>query len=178
DSTFSGVVQNTAATLALVKTGGGELTLVSSNKHSGGTTLLAGQLDINNNGALGAAAGTFTINGGTIDVTISNDITVANNNPQTWNGNFTYAGSVTNLKLGTGAVTKSVNVQVTVTSNNLTVAGAINGSGSLTKAGAGTLTLLGLNTFSGNMNIANGTVAVTTIGDSFSPGGVGAGLEI
>ncbi|HXI85441.1 MAG TPA: autotransporter-associated beta strand repeat-containing protein [Verrucomicrobiae bacterium] len=188
-STFSGVVQNTAGTLALVKVGAGTFTLVSSNKHSGGTTLSAGQLNINNAGALGAAAGTFTINGGsTIDVTTSNDITIANNNPQTWNGDFTYAGSMTNLNLGTGAVTKPVPVQVTVNSstltngvvltNTLTVAGVISGSGSLNKAGAGTLALLGNNNFGGNLNIVNGTVVVTTIGDSFGPGGVGAGQAV
>ncbi len=187
-SIFSGVVQNTAATLALVKTGNGVFTLVSSNTHSGGTTLSAGQLNINNAGALGAAAGTFTINGGTIDNTTSNTITVANNNPQVWNGNFTYAGSVTNLNLGTGAVTlpNSINRQVTVNSstltngviltNTLTVAGVISGGGSgVTKAGAGTLALLGANTFSASMFINNGTVVVSNIGDAFSPGGVGAG---
>jgi len=187
---FSGVVQNTAGTLALAKIGVGMFTLVSSNTHSGGTTLSAGQLNINNNGALGAAAGTFTINGGTIDVTTSTDITIANNNPQAWKGDFTYAGSVTNLNLGTGAVTlpASINRQVTVNSgltngviltNTLTVAGVISGGGSgLIKAGPGTLALFGNNNFDAQMSIVNGTVVVTTIGDTFSPGGVGAGLLI
>ncbi len=177
-SVFSGVVQNTVGALRLVKTGAGAFTLVNSNGHSGGTTLLAGQLNINHNGALGAAGGTFTINAGTIDVTTSNDITVANDNPQNWFGDFTYAGSITNLNLGNGSVTKTGNVQVTVSANNLTVGGVISGSGSLNKAGAGTLTLLGLNTFPGNMNIAQGTLVVSTVGDTFSPGGVGAGLAI
>jgi len=60
----------------------------------------------------------------------------------------------------------------------LTVAGVISGSGSLNKAGAGTLALLGNNNFAGSLNIGNGSVAVTTIGDSFNSGGVGAGQSV
>jgi fibronectin-binding autotransporter adhesin len=177
-SAFSGTVQNTSGTLALIKTGAGAFTLAGNNTHSGGTTLSAGQLNINNAGALGAASSVFTINGGTMDNTTSNAITVANNNPQVWNGDFTYAGSVTNLNLGTGAVSKPGNLQVTVNGNNLTVGGVISGSGSLNKAGAGTLTLLGNNNFGGNLNIVNGAVAVTTIGDDYSSGGTGAGSAV
>ena len=177
-SIFSGVVQNTAASLALVKVGIGALTLVGNNSHSGGTTLSGGQLNIDSATALGAAAGTFTINGGTIDNTTSNTITVANNNPQTWNGPFTYAGSVTNLNLGTGVVTipASTNRGVTVSANNLIVGGVINGGGSgITKLGGGTLSLLAMNTFSASMFINAGTVVVSNVGDAFANGGVGAG---
>jgi autotransporter-associated beta strand protein len=180
-SIYSGVVQNTASSLALVKAGAGSFTLVGNNSHSGGTTLSAGQLNINNNGALGV--GTFTILGGTIDVTTSNAITVANNNPQNWpTTGFTFAGSLTNLNLGTGAValSNSVGITVTVNANMLTVGGVISGPGTgndFTKAGAGTLTLLGNNTFSG-MTIQNGILAVPTIGDEFVSGGVGAGQFI
>ena len=180
-SIFSGVVQNTAATLALVKVGPGALTLAGNNSHSGGTTLSAGRLNINSATALGAAAGTFTINGGTIDNTTSNNITVANNNPQAWNGPFTYAGSVTNLNLGIGAVTIPANTNrgVTVSANNLTVGGVISGSGSgITKLGGGTLTLLGINTFSASMFINAGSVVVSNIGDVFAAGGVGEGQII
>jgi fibronectin-binding autotransporter adhesin len=162
----------------LTMAGPGVLTLPVANSFSGGVTLSGGQLNINNATALGAAAGTFTIAGGTIDNTSGSDITVGDNYLQTWNGNFTYAGSIGNLNLGTGTVTPSGNIQVTVTSNTLTVAGVIGGSGSLSKAGAGTLVLLGTNTFSGNMSIANGTLATTSIGSDDAVGGVGAGLQI
>ena len=49
---------------SLTKAGTGTLTLAGSNTYSGGTTLSAGQLNINNAAALGT--GTFTISGGTI----------------------------------------------------------------------------------------------------------------
>ncbi|MGD0651249.1 MAG: autotransporter-associated beta strand repeat-containing protein [Verrucomicrobiia bacterium] len=178
-SIFSGVVQNTAGTLALVKTGAGTFTLTGSNTYSGGTTLSGGQLNIGNASALGAASGTFTINAGTtIDNTSGADLILSNNYPLVWNGDFTYAGSSNNLDLGNAAVAPTGSVQITVTTNTLTVRGVISGSGSLTKAGGGTLRLLADNNFPGDMSIANGTLAVLTIGDVTAPGGVGAGVRI
>ena len=129
---------------SLTKAGNGTLTLGGSNTYSGGTTLSTGQLNVNNASALGT--GTFTISGGTIDNTSGGNFTLSTNNPQNWNGNFTYLGSANNLNLGTGAVTLSANRQVTVTANTLTVGGNITGNAnSLTKAGNGMLTLSGVN---------------------------------
>ncbi len=75
-STFSGVIQNTAGTLALTKTGNGTLTFTSANTYSGATTINAGTLLINGNqsGATGA---------------------VAVNNGATLGGNGTVGGTVT-----------------------------------------------------------------------------------
>ncbi|MBU6182255.1 MAG: autotransporter-associated beta strand repeat-containing protein, partial [Verrucomicrobia bacterium] len=52
---------------SLTKSGLGALTLSGNNSHSGGTTLADGQLNIDNNNALGSGA--FTIAGGLIDST-------------------------------------------------------------------------------------------------------------
>ena len=65
-STFSGVVQDTAGTLALVKTGGGTFTLGGANTYSGTTTVSNGTLLVN--GSLGTnvvAVGNGAILGGT-----------------------------------------------------------------------------------------------------------------
>src|SRR5205085_2667934 len=132
----------------ITKSGSGSLTLSNANTFTGGVTLSAGQLNINNAQALGTVAGTFTISGGTIDNTSGGSITTLNY-PQAWNGDFTFAGTKA-LNLGTGAVAMSASRQVTVSASTLTVGGVISGSGfSLTKAGAGTLTLSGANTFTG-----------------------------
>ena len=160
---------------ALNKSGNGSLTLSGQNTYSGGTTLSAGQLNINHGGSSSAnsaiGTGTLTISDGTIvDNTGSGDVTLLPNNAQNWNGDFTYAGSAHSLNLGTGAVTPNGNRQVAVSANTLTVGGSIGGGAiSLTKAGAGTLTLAGANTYSGGTTISAGTLQ---LGGSLSTSGM------
>ena len=142
----------------LTKAGAGTLTLTGANTHTG-TTLSAGILNINNAQALGVVAGAFIITGGTIDNTSGAAITTLNY-PQNWNGNFTFTGT-NNLNLGAGAVTMNAARTVTVTANTLTVGGVIGGAGfRLTKAGAGALTLSGVNTFTGGTTLAAGTLNI------------------
>ena len=62
-STFSGVIKNTAGSLAITKIGTGTLTLSGANTYSGPTTLSAGTLLITNTCA---GPGTITCNGGTL----------------------------------------------------------------------------------------------------------------
>src|SRR6185369_17953 len=91
-------------------------------------------------------------------------ITLANNNAQIWNGDFTFTGTgADNLNLGTGAVTLGASVQITASAATLLVGGAIGdgaSSFSLTKAGAGALTLSGANTFDGGVNLNAGTLNI------------------
>jgi autotransporter-associated beta strand protein len=178
---ISGVIINynsTAKTL-VTKAGTGTWTLSGTNTYTGTTTLSAGQLNINNAQALGTAVATTTINGGTIDNTSSADITTLNY-PMQWNGDFTYAGSLHNLNLGTGAVTMSANRIITVSSSTLTVGGIIGPASAytLTKAGTGTLTLGAANIFTGGvtlnagqLNINNAAALGTTAGTFTISGG-------
>ncbi len=154
--TVGGVISGGARTLT--KAGAGMLTLSGANTITGGVTLSAGTLNINNAAALGT--GQFTINGGTIDNTSGGALTNSNNNVQTWGGNFTFTGT-NDLNLGTGAVTLSVNPVVTVSAGNLIVGGVVSGAHSLTKAGAGTLTLGGINTYSAGTAINDGSIVAT-----------------
>src|SRR5205814_258301 len=95
---------NIGTTSGAIADNAGTLTLAGANTFTGGVTLASGAtLNINSATALGAAAGTFTINGGTIDNTSGSAVTLTNNNPITVGGDFTFTGS-NNLNLGTGAV--------------------------------------------------------------------------
>jgi len=154
------------------KSGAHALTLATTNSYSGGTTLVAGQLNINNGGSSTAnsaiGTGPLTIAGtSTIDNTGSADVTLLPAIAENWNGDLTYAGSAHNLNLGSGEIKLGGSRQVTVAANILTVPGVITDSGnaySFTKAGAGTLTLLNANTYSGATTISAGTVNATVAG--------------
>ncbi|MFA6564785.1 MAG: autotransporter-associated beta strand repeat-containing protein, partial [Verrucomicrobiia bacterium] len=177
-SAFGGVIQNTAGALALTKTGAGALTLSGVNTYSGGTTLSAGQLNVNSTTALGAGA--LTIFGtSTLDNTSGAALTLANNNAQNWNADFTFEGldgGTHDLNLGTGAVTPNANRQVTVNAGNLTVGGIIGGGAiTLTKAGAGTLTLSGANTYSGLTTVNAG---ILKVGNAAGLGDTAAGTIV
>src|SRR5437667_117472 len=157
---MNGVISNTnSVTLSLT---GGIIQLAGANTYSGGTTINAGTLNINNASALGT--GTFTIAAASNAIsynTTGSANTLSTNNAQVWNGNFTFTGTQS-LNLGTGAVTLGASRTVTVNASNLTVGGVISGSGfSLTKAGAGTLTLAGANTYTGGTTINAGTLNVS-----------------
>ncbi len=135
--------------ISLTKAGTGTLALSGANTFSGGFILNGGQLDINGNSAIGS--GTLTIGDATtIDNSSGSDVTLLANNAQTWNGNFTYAGSANNLNLGSGPVSLTGTRTVTVNANTLTVGGVISGAFGLTKAGPGTLVLLAANTYGNN----------------------------
>jgi fibronectin-binding autotransporter adhesin len=143
---------------SLTKAGAGTLTLAGANTYNGGTTLGAGSLNINNSQALGSSM--FTIAGtSTIDNTTADPVTLSSNNPQVWNANFTFVGTQ-DLNLGNGPVTLGGNRTVTVNAKTLTVGGVIDGSYSLTKAGAGTLVLSGANTYSGATTVNAGSLVL------------------
>jgi autotransporter-associated beta strand protein len=155
---------------AIAKVGTGALTLSGANSYSGGTTLSAGTLDINNATAIGTS--TFTIaSGTTIDNTSGAAITLSTTNAQTWSGGFTFTGTNA-LNLGTGAVTLGASLTTTISASTLTVGGIISGTGDgLIKAGNGTLVVTGSNTYSGGTTISAGTMLVNDASGS----GTGSG---
>jgi len=163
--TFSGIIQNPFGSISIRKQGSGTQTLSGANTFTGGVNLNAGQININNATALGT--GTFTIAGGTtIDNTSGGSITLTNNNVQTWNGDFTFAGTNA-LNLGTGTVTMGSSLRtVTTTALNLTVGGTITGTGGLTKSGNGTMAL-------GSVNASNWTGTTTVNGGTLQLGNPG-----
>lgn len=155
----------------LIKSSSGTLTLSGTNTYSGGTAISGGTVDINfggnsiNNSAIGT--GLLTIGGANIDNTSGKAITLLPQEPELWNGGWTFVGT-TNLNLGTGSVTLTNGVlPLNVVSNILEVDGQIGDLGynyGIEKVGAGTLVLSNANTFSGGMNVAAGTLVINNAG--------------
>ena len=168
---FSGTIRNGAgaATVAISKTSTGIQTLSGANTYSGGTTLGGGVLNINSASALGT--GTFTIGAYSFDNASPTNITLASNNAQAWNGDFTFIGGKS-LNLGTGAAPMNGNRTVTILTNTLSVGGIVSGAYTLTKNGAGMLALSGVNTYSGATTINGGALLVN------SPGSLATGSAV
>ncbi len=114
------------------------------------------------------------INSGTIDNASGGALTLAANNVQSWNGDFIFTGT-DDLNLGTGVVTLGAAPTVTVGGNTLTSGGNIGGAFGLTKAGAGTLTLGGANTYTGATTVNAGTLQAGAATQAF---GVGSAVTV
>ena len=116
---------------ALTQTGGRTLTLSGNNTFSGGLTISgSGGVVVADGGNLGSGV-----------VTLSQGLTVTGSSITLANNFLFNGGSITNA-------------------NNVTITGDISGSGSLTKTGAGTLTLSGSNTHTGDTSITSGTLSI------------------
>ena len=162
-TTLGGVISDGGASrsLTLAARNNGIITLSGNNSHGGGTRINSGTLRINHASALGT--GTFTIGGvSTIDNITGGPLTLSGVSAHVWNNNFTFTGSH-DLNLGNGPLTLSNNSTVTVSAGTLTAGGGVGQSGgnrALTKAGAGTLVLSGVNTYAGNTTVNTGTLSL------------------
>jgi fibronectin-binding autotransporter adhesin len=153
----------------LTKAGDGILSLTRANSFSGGIVVNAGVLQLGNSGALGS--GTLTINGGSLDSSVPNLVNTLNN-VQTWTSNVTFIGTES-LNLGTGAIALPGSRQVTVNNKTLSLGGVISGAFALTKSGPGTLALTGSNSFGGQLIVAEGTLAVSSMNNVSAAGPLG-----
>lgn len=137
DGVYSGVIQGTGG---LLKEGGGEWELQNSTStYSGGTTIREGALKVTQDAALGAAEGGLTFDGGTLRLAAS-PVTYISDRDVTLE-----AGGGT---LDTGTRTAVLN-------------GPIDGTGALTKQGAGSLTLTSANTYSGGTVLEAGSLWIS-----------------
>ena len=141
--TLNSVIANNTNPSTLTKTGNGTLTLGGTNSYTGGTNIGAGTIS-------------FTTGGlGTIG-----------NVAFTGNSTLQYgAATITDLS-GRLVMSNGVTSTIDTGANNVTFASAFGSSttGILTKAGTGTLTLSGANTYTGGTNIGAGTISFTTGG--------------
>jgi len=135
-----GAVGQTGGTRSITKAGPGTLIFSAANTYSGSTTVSGGNLIVNS--ASNISTSDVTINGGSL---------VLNNTSQ----------SIANLS-GTGGTLNLTPTALTHTGTaSASFAGAIIGTGSITKNGSGTLVLTGTsNTYSGVTNIRAGELKI------------------
>ena len=136
--TFASAIGN-GTTAALVKTGPGALILTQPSTYSGGSTLTQGTLEFPNNGLGGT--GSVTMNGAILRW--------ATGNTQDLSSRMVMVNGRT--------------ASFSTNGNDVTFANAIGGStsGNLTKTNtAGTLALMGANTYSGTTTVGGGTLKI------------------
>lgn len=183
---------------ALVKSGSGTLVINNSNTFSGGTTISAGQINLNFGDGLGV--GGVTIAGGAAlgigSVTVANSVSGAgvilklgsgsgvltgvnthSGGTMVVGGNLTVAGDA---QLGSGGVSVASGATLTVGGNaNATLNSVLTGAGGLIKAGAGDLTVAN-NGLTGGVSIVEGrllaSAGATHLGSG--PVAVSSGAEL
>ncbi|MEI6970749.1 MAG: glycine-rich domain-containing protein [bacterium] len=155
NATAATISAKLAGTVGLTKSGAGALTLSNTNSYTGGTTI-------------GASAGgiSFARDG----LGTSGAITFAGNAPIQW-----AAGNTQDIS-GRLVINAGVTATLDTGANNVTLASAFGagGTGSLTKTGAGILTIGGTNTYSGLTTASNGTLRIAGIQTAGSEYSIGA----
>jgi fibronectin-binding autotransporter adhesin len=154
---YSGIIQDGSGILSLTKTGAGTQTLTGANTYTGGTGLFGGTLTLGSAGAIGTA-GTISFSGGTLQ------FTAANTNDYSARFN-TAANQAYRLDTNGQSVTAA------------TVLSSVGGS--LTKLGAGTLTVTATNTYGGPTAINGGVLSVNALanGGVASPIGLSSNAD-
>lgn len=199
---------------SLIQAGAGTTILTGGNSYST-TTVSAGVLQIGNGGTTGSLGTNSVTNNASLVFNRSDSITVANDIDGS--GSLTQAGSGTTIvtnsssnysggtiissgvlqvgnggtsgAIGSGAVTNNASL-VFNRSNSIAVGNVISGTGSLTKMGAGTLTLTGANgymgdtivnagglTLSGSGSLANSPTISLATGTTLTVSGVTGGAN-
>lgn len=142
NKTISGAITGTGS---LYKQGSGNVTLSAANSYTGLTTVSSGTLSLSGSGALSSSGSLTVASGATFDisaVTSSANVGTLNN-----------AGTI---GIGSKSLTFSI-------PSATTMSGTIQGtSGSVTKQGAGTLTITSAgNTYSGGTTISAGSIVLS-----------------
>ncbi|EAR4178693.1 autotransporter-associated beta strand repeat-containing protein [Salmonella enterica subsp. enterica serovar Agona] len=176
---------NIGGTGSVVKSGDKTLTLSGSNTYTGGTTISGGTLVASNVEALGSGdvtdnatlemntGGDFANNiGGTGSVVKSGDETLTLSGANSYTGGTTISGGTlvaSNVEaLGTGDVTDNATLELNTGGD---FDNAISGSGQVVKSGDKTLTLSGINSYTGGTTISGGTLVASNV-DALGTGDV------
>ena len=144
--TFSGAITNAGG---LVKVGAGTQELTgTTNSYSGTTTVGGGVLRVSTlansaaSSSIGSGSSVILTNGGVLD----------------------YTGSTVTIDRGFALSSGNGGIGVSNAATDLTLSGAITGTGNLIKSGLGTLTLTGANTYNGATTVSAGTLELARTG--------------
>ncbi len=174
--TFAGAISGTGAVNQI---GAGTLILTADNSYGGPTTISAGTLQLGNGGTTGSIAGDV-VNNGILAFDRSDDVTFAGaisgsgavvqqgSGSTTLAGTNSYGGGTTisagtligqATSFGTGNILDDAAL-IFDQSTDASFAAIIDGTGTLTKRGAGNLNLTGINTLSGATTVETGKLSV------------------
>ncbi len=138
---------------SLTKSGDGSLVISGTNNYAGVTTIGAGTLVLGSSSSLGATPTVVTSSAGTLDL----------------NGN---SQSLSSLSGTGGTVTSGSSATLSLAQTSTTTySGVITGAVNVNKNGSGTITLSGVNTYSGDTTLASGTIIIPN--NQYSPFGSG-----
>ena len=174
---MTGVISGTGSVSVINSS---RLALLRDNTYTGGTTIMSGFLQIGGGGTRGSVIGDI-INHGEVAFFRADDIGYAGvisgsgrvskfgANTLTLTGNHTYTGGTTindgTLQIGDGGNSGAISGDVFNNTalvfnraNDVGFGGIVSGNGTLSKLGAGTLTLTGDSTFTGGTVISVGTL--------------------
>ncbi len=198
---FSGTISGSGT---FSKTGTGTLTLTGNNTYTGATSLTGGNLQIGNGGSDGSIVssvdmlpgrrltwnkstadtygGVISGNGAFFTKTGTGTLTLTGSNTAT--GLTTVSGGT--LEIGNGGSSGWIGSNIALLGGRLRFnkssddlfANAITGTGSLTKAGSGVLTLTGNNTYTGSTTIAGGTLRYLTVAVPTAISGTGSSTRL
>jgi autotransporter-associated beta strand protein len=179
-NTLAAALADNGGATSLTKNGAGTWVLTGTNSHSGVTTIGSGTLQIGAGGATGSPGTGNILNNGSLAFNVSSTLTVGtitgsgsvtNDGSGTiiLPGNNAYQGGTTinagTLQIGNGGATGTIDANDPVLNNgtfivdstgDLTLSGAISGTGDLIKRGSGLLKFLGNNSYTGTTTIDPG----------------------
>ena len=164
--TISSIIANNGGATGLTKSGAGLLTLAASNTFTGGVFMNSGTLALGDPGALNSTGGSenaVTFNAGSTGTLAlgGNSVVVKSINTNATTPGTTFIQNANGSAVSNATLTIGNSAKASSTIASIIQDGTGGGTLALIKAGSGTLTLPGANTYSGGTTISGGTVVIS-----------------